>query len=61
MRDLGIEWIRIIGRLWIDGHLRFASQTADSHVPSGHVHLYSRDNKLYLRSDDQVEHEITMS
>lgn len=58
MRNLGIEWIRVLGRIWIDGYFRLTNQTENETTPDGEVHLYAKGDSIYKKSDDQIEVEI---
>lgn len=59
MRDLGIEWIRILGRIWMDGYIRLKNQAGTDEVPDDHIHLYAVGDNLVYKDDTQAEHTIT--
>jgi hypothetical protein len=61
MRELGIEWIKILGRVWFGehGYIRMKNIADTDLVPDDHIHIYSKGDNLLYKDDTQTEHTVT--
>jgi hypothetical protein len=66
MREIGVEWIKLLKRIWIDGYLKLKEQATaitGLTVADDHVHVYAKDNgagvsSVWYKDDADVEHQI---
>lgn len=65
MKEIGVENIKIQGRVWLDGYVKLGAvgvEVTDLEVDDGFGHLYARAEggftELFYKDDDQVEHQL---